>query len=63
MQDQMHAARSAISRACGPSIGTICKAALIQAVVGTFLYLLRGLRRVRGFIFNRYRFSNRLVVR
>jgi len=44
--DQLQAARAGLARAWGPSIGTICLAAFIQAVVGSVSLILRGLRKL-----------------
>jgi hypothetical protein len=46
--DQLQTTRAALARAWGPSIGTICLSALVQALVGSLALALRGLRRVRA---------------
>ncbi|KAF8590436.1 hypothetical protein K439DRAFT_1644610 [Ramaria rubella] len=43
---QMRATRAALARAWGPSIGTICLWALIQAFIGSVALALRGFRRL-----------------
>lgn len=46
ISEQIEVLRASISRACGPSFGTICLAAILETSIGTVLLILRGLRRV-----------------
>lgn len=46
ISEQIEVLRASISRACGPSFGTICLAAMLETSIGSVLLMLRGLRRV-----------------
>ena len=46
--DQLQTTHAALARAWGPSVGTICLSALLQAIIGSLALALRSIRWVRS---------------